>query len=218
LRENLLLFGPPGVGKGTQAQRLSAAFRIPHVATGDILRGAIQSHAPLGLRVSEYINRGQLVPDDIMVEVVKQRLGQADTANGFLLDGFPRTTPQAEALTRIFAQQGRQVDGVIVLQAPTEALVERIAGRRTCESCQASFHVLSRPPRVEGACDRCGGVLIQRSDDAEATVRYRLGEYVAKTKPVLDYFKERGWPMKVTDAIGDIDQVFGRIYSSVLLS
>jgi adenylate kinase len=218
LGENLLLFGPPGVGKGTQAQRLSAAFRIPHIATGDILRGAIQSHAPLGILVAEYINRGQLVPDDIMVEVVQQRLGRADTGAGFLLDGFPRTTPQAEALTRIFADGGRKVDGVIVLDAPTDRLVSRIAGRRTCESCQASYHVVSRPARVGGVCDRCGGVLIQRSDDAEATVRYRLDEYAAKTRPVLDYFNDHGWPVRTIDAIGDIDQVFGRIYSAVLLS
>jgi adenylate kinase len=218
LGENLLLFGPPGVGKGTQAQRLSAAFAIPHVATGDILRAAIQSYAPLGLQVAEYIDRGQLVPDEIMVEVIKERLSRPDTAAGFLLDGFPRTTRQAQALTELVTQQGRTIHGVVVLQGPTEALVARIAGRRTCESCQASYHVTSRPPRVDGTCDRCGGLLIQRSDDAEVTVRYRLEEYAAKTKPVLDDFKRHGWPVRFIDAIGDIDQVFGRIYSSVLLS
>jgi adenylate kinase len=218
LGENLLLFGPPGVGKGTQAQRLSAAFRIPHIATGDILRAAIQSNTPLGLAVRQYIERGQLAPDDIMVEIIKERLGRADTGAGFLLDGFPRTTPQAEALGRLFAEQGRRADGVIVLEAPTDALVARIAGRRTCESCQASYHLSSRPPRVGGVCDRCGGTLIQRGDDAEATVRYRLEEHAAKTKPVLDYFKDHDWPVRVIDALGDIDQIFGRIYSAVLLS
>jgi adenylate kinase len=206
------------VGKGTQAQRLSAAFRVPHIATGDILRAAIQSNAPLGLQVAEYIHRGQLVPDEIMVAVIEDRMARPDAAAGFLLDGFPRTTRQAEALTEIFRHQARVVDAVIVLDAPTNALVQRIAGRRTCESCQASFHVLSRPPRVEGVCDRCGGVLIQRTDDAEGTVRYRLEEYAGKTKPVLDFFKEHGWPVKTVDAIGDIDQVFGRIYATVLLS
>jgi adenylate kinase len=227
LRENLLLFGPPGVGKGTQAHRLASAFRIPHIATGDILRAAIQSHAPLGRRVAAFIDRGQLVPDDIMVEVVRDRLGRPDTASGFLLDGFPRTIPQAEQLPGLLPRPGAEhepargpgqdIDGVVVLEAPTEALVARIAGRRTCESCQASYHVTSRPPRVDGVCDRCGGVLIQRNDDAEATVRYRLGEYAAKTEPVLDHFRARGWPMRVIDAMGDIDQVFGRIYSAVLL-
>jgi adenylate kinase len=181
-----------------------------------MLRTAVQSYTPLGRTVSEFINRGQLVPDETMVEMVKERLGHPDTSRGFMLDGFPRTTRQAEALESIFVAQGRKADGVIVLSAPTEALVERIAGRRMCESCQASFHVSSRPPTVKGVCDRCGGTLIQRSDDAEATVRYRLEEYAAKTPPVLDYFKTHGWPVKVIDAIGDIDQVFGRIYAAVL--
>ena len=218
--ENLLLFGPPGVGKGTQARRLSAAFHIPHVATGDILRGAIQSNTPLGLKVAAFLHAGQLVPDDIMVEVVTQRLAQPDTDRGYLLDGFPRTTRQAEALGVVLAAQGERgkVDGVIVLDAPTEALVSRIAGRRTCESCQWSYHVLSRPPRVEGVCDRCAGVLIQRVDDSEETVRFRLKEYDVKTRPVLDYFWTHQWPVRPIDAIGDIDQVFGRIYSAVLLS
>jgi adenylate kinase len=206
------------VGKGTQAQRLSAAFRIPHIATGDILRAAIQSHTPLGRQVADVINRGQLAPDEVMVEIVKERLSRPDTQRGFLLDGFPRTTFQAEALGKTLAEQGRKVDGVIVLDAPADALVARLAGRRMCESCQRSYHVIARPPRVEGVCDRCGGVLIQRGDDDEATVRYRLEEYVAKTKPVLDYFKQNGWPVRLVDAIGDIDQIFGRIYSAVLLS
>ncbi len=204
------------MGKGTQAQRLSAAFRIPHIATGDMLRTAVQSYTPLGLKVAEFLNRGQLVPDYTMVEMVKERLRRPDTGKGFMLDGFPRTTRQAEELQLLFTDQGRKADGVIVMSAPTEALVERIAGRRTCESCQVSFHVSSRPPKVKGVCDRCGGTLIQRNDDAEGTVRFRLEEYAAKTRPVLDYFKTHGWPVKEIDAIGDIDQVFGRIYAAVL--
>ena len=226
--ENLFLFGPPGVGKGTQARRLSTAFGVPHVATGDMLRAAIQSNTPLGLRVASYLRAGQLVPDDIMVEVVNQRLAQPDTGVGFIMDGYPRTTTQAEALGVFLAGSGdgqgdghrprRPVDGVIVLDAPTEELVARLAGRRTCESCQKSYHVTSQPPKVEGVCDRCGGVLVQRVDDAEETVRFRLGEYNDKTKPVLDYFWKHQWPMLPVDALGDIDQVFGRIYSAVLLS
>jgi adenylate kinase len=217
LGENLILFGPPGVGKGTQAQRLSLALGIPHIATGDMLRAAVQSNTPLGLKVGAIISRGELVSDDTMVEVIKERLSRPDTVRGFLLDGFPRTTHQAEVLGKIFDEQGRKVDGVVVLDAPDEAIVRRIAGRRTCESCQASYHVLAKPPKVEGACDRCGGVLIQRSDDNEETVRRRLKEYGTKTKPVIDYFKTHNWPMKPVDAIGDMDQVFGRIYAAIML-
>ena len=220
--ENLFLFGPPGVGKGTQARRLSTAFGVPHVATGDMLRGAIQSNTPLGLRVADFLRAGQLVPDEIMVEVVSQRLGEPDTGAGFIMDGYPRTMVQAEALGNFLAGDGqrpaRKVDGVIVLDAPIEALVARIAGRRTCESCQKSYHVTAQPPKVEGVCDRCAGALVQRVDDAETTVRFRLAEYADKTKPVLDYFWKHEWPMLPVDAIGDIDQVFGRIYSAVLLS
>lgn len=231
--ENLFLFGPPGVGKGTQARRLSTAFGVPHVATGDMLRGAIQSNTPLGVRVADFLRGGQLVPDEIMVEVVRQRLGEPDTAAGFIMDGYPRTMVQAEALGTLLAgdaqgsagnpggnpggNSNRRVDGVIVLDAPIEALVARIAGRRTCESCQKSYHVSAQPPKVGGVCDRCGGALVQRVDDAETTVRFRLDEYADKTKPVLDYFWKHQWPMLPVDAIGDIDQVFGRIYSAVLL-
>lgn len=216
--ENLILFGPPGVGKGTQAQRLSAALGIPHIATGDMLRAAVQSNTPLGMKVGALISRGELVPDETMIEVIKDRLSHGDTKNGFLLDGFPRTVHQADELGKIFVQQGRKVDGVVVLDAPDEAIVQRIAGRRTCQSCQASYHVVARPPKVAGACDRCGGMLIQRSDDNEVTVRKRLQEYATKTKPVLEYFQTHGWPMKPVDAVGDMDQVFGRIYAAILLS
>ncbi len=218
------------MGKGTQARRLSSAFAVPHIATGDMLRAAIQSHTPLGLRVADYLHAGQLVPDEIMVAVVNQRLGDPDVARGFIMDGFPRTMRQAEVFGEFLAGDGqgparkpeskaeRKIDGVIVLDAPVEALVARIAGRRTCESCQKSYHVTSHPAKVEGVCDRCGGTLVQRVDDAEATVRFRLDEYAAKTKPVLDYFAKQRWPLLPVDAIGDIDQVFGRIYSAVLLS
>jgi adenylate kinase len=218
LGENLLLFGPPGVGKGTQAQRLSAALRIPHIATGDILRAAIQSHTPLGRQVAEYLDRGQLAPDEIMVEVIKERLARPDATRGFLLDGFPRTTRQAEVLTEILLEQKRPVDGVISLDAPTDELVARVAGRRTCESCQASYHVTAKPPKVAGICDRCGGVLKQRSDDSEEIIRNRLREFAAKTKPVLDYFLTNNWPVRMIDADGNMDQIFGRIYAAVLLS
>jgi adenylate kinase len=187
-----------------------------------MLRGAIQSNTPLGLRVAGFLRAGQLVPDDIMVEVVNQRLGDPDVTRGFIMDGFPRTTRQAEVFGEFLAGDAqrppRKIDGVIVLDAPVEALVARLAGRRTCDSCQKSYHATSHPAKVEGVCDRCGGTLVQRVDDAEATVRFRLDEYADKTKPVLDYFSKHKWPVLPVDAIGDIDQVFGRIYSAVLLS
>jgi len=218
LSENLLLFGPPGVGKGTQAVRLSKVFGIPHVATGDMLRAAIQSYTPLGQRAKGFIDKGQLVPDDLVLELLGERLQQPDTKNGFLLDGFPRTVPQAQVLHQMLTGYGKTLDRVLVLDAPEEELVRRISGRRTCESCQATYHVDSKPPKAPGVCDRCGGVLIQRSDDSEEIIRNRLREFAAKTKPVLDYFVAEKWPVRMIDANGNMDQIFGRIYAAVLLS
>jgi adenylate kinase len=218
--ENLLFFGPPGVGKGTQAQRLSAVFRIPHISTGDMLRAAIASNTPLGTRAKEFIDKGQLVPDELMLGVIDARLGEPDTARGFLLDGFPRTVPQAEALAQILGAASKGLSAVLVLDAPVEELVDRISKRRTCQSCGATYHLVAKPPKVAGKCDRCGGVLVQRSDDQEDIIRNRLVEYQAKTKPVLDYFKSQPetWPLRYIDAAGNIDQIFGRIYAAVLLS
>jgi adenylate kinase len=220
LGENLLFFGPPGVGKGTQAQRLSAVFRIPHIGTGDMLRAAIQSHTPLGERAKLFIDKGQLVPDELIVDVIGSRLGEPDTARGFLLDGFPRTVPQAEALARMLAAAGKALSAVLVLDAPVEELVDRISKRRTCESCGSAYHMVAKPSKVSGKCDRCGGALIQRSDDSEEIIRHRLVEYLAKTKPVLDYFNSNAgaWPLRYINAAGNIDQIFGRIYAAVLLS
>jgi adenylate kinase len=220
LGENLLFFGPPGVGKGTQAQRLSAVFRIPHIGTGDMLRAAIASQTPLGTRAKEFIDKGQLVPDELILDVIADRLTQPDTVRGFLLDGFPRTVPQAEALGRILQGAGKSLSAVLVLDAPVDELVDRIAKRRTCESCGASYHIVAKPPKVAGKCDRCGAALIQRSDDQEDIIRNRLVQYEAKTKPVLDYFKSQPetWPLRYIDAAGNIDQIFGRIYAAVLLS
>jgi len=218
LSENLLLFGPPGVGKGTQAARLSKVFGIPHIATGDMLRAPIQSYTPLGQRAKGFIDQGQLVPDDLVLELLGERLQQPDTKNGFLLDGFPRTVPQARVLHQMLMSYGKTLDRVLVLDAPEEELVRRISGRRTCESCQATYHVDSKPPKAPGVCDRCGGVLIQRSDDSEEIIRNRLREFAAKTKPVLDYFVAEKWPVCMIDANGNMDQIFGRIYAAVLLS
>jgi len=213
--EKLLLFGPPGVGKGTQAIRLSAALRVPHISTGDILRASLQSHTPLGNRVRSFVESGQLVPDEVMLDVVRDRLSSRDAREGFVLDGFPRTVSQAQSLATILGGTPPELDSVIVLDAPTEALVARLSGRRICESCQASYHLSSKPPKRNGVCDRCGGKLIQRTDDAEETVRFRQQDYAKKTQPVIDYFKSNGWPVRLVDALGDIDQIFGRIYAAI---
>ena len=151
--ENLLFFGPPGVGKGTQAQRLSAVFRIPHISTGDMLRAAIASNTPLGRRAKEFIDQGELVPDELILGVIGARIAEADTARGFLLDGFPRTVPQAEALGAILRAAAKQLSSVLVLDAPVEQLVDRISKRRTCPSCGASYHLVAKPSKVSGMCD-----------------------------------------------------------------
>jgi len=180
------LFGPPGAGKGTQAVRLSAVFKIPHIATGDMLRAAIQSYTPLGAKAKEFIDKGQLVPDELVLDLIAERLAQPDTERGFLLDGFPRTVPQAEGLARMLGERGRKLDHVLVLDAPDEELVMRIAGRRTCESCQSTYHIVAKPPRVRGVCDRCGGALIQRTDDTESVFRERLAVYRRQSQPLED--------------------------------
>jgi adenylate kinase len=185
-----------------------------------MLRAAIASNTPLGQRAKEFIDKGQLVPDDLILGVIAERLAEPDTARGFLLDGFPRTVPQAQALGEMLAKSGKALSAVLVLDAPVEELVDRISKRRTCQSCGSSYHLVAKPPKVAGTCDRCGGTLIQRSDDSEEIIRNRLVEYQAKTKPVLDYFKSdpKLWPLRYIDAAGNIDQIFGRIYAAVLLS
>jgi adenylate kinase len=179
------------------------------------LRASLQSHTPLGNRVRTFVESGQLVPDDVMVEVVNERLAAKDARAGFVLDGFPRTVSQAASLAGILGGSPPELDSVIVLDAPTEALVARLSGRRICESCQSSYHLSSKPPKRTGICDRCGGTLIQRTDDAEETVRFRQQDYAKKTQPVIDYFTQNAWPVRLVDAIGDIDQIFGRIYAAI---
>ena len=216
--EKLLLFGPPGVGKGTQAVRLAATLRVPHISTGEMLRASLQSRTPLGDRVRHFVESGALVPDETIVEVVRARLAERDARDGWILDGFPRTVFQAEALgglVGIVGGAGAPVDAVVVLEAPLDALVDRLSGRRICQSCQASYHLRASPPKVRGTCDRCGSALIQRKDDAEETVRFRQTDYLVKTQPVIEYFVRSGWPVRAIDAMGDVEQIFGRIYAAI---
>ena len=179
------------------------------------MRASLQSHTPLGNAARSYVETGKLVPDDIIVEVVRDRLSWRDAREGYVLDGFPRTVSQAAALSEMLGGSPPGVDSVVVLEARTEELVERLSGRRICESCQASYHIKARPPKREGTCDRCGGALIHRADDEEATVRFRQEDYLRQTAPVIDYFVEHRWPVRRVEAIGDIDQVFGRVYAAV---
>lgn len=166
----LILLGAPGAGKGTQAEYLSKRFSIPHISTGDILRENVKNETELGKKAKEYMDKGLLVPDEIVIEIVKDRLSKEDCKNGFLLDGFPRTIAQAEALDKVLEELGQKIDKVLNIEVPDEKILERMSGRRICKNCGASFHVIYRPPQKEGVCDVCGGELYQREDDKEETV------------------------------------------------
>jgi adenylate kinase len=202
----LVFLGPPGAGKGTQARELAQEWGVPQIATGDMLREAVAAGTPLGREARRYMDQGALVPDDVIVGLIGERLAQPDAKKGFVLDGFPRTIPQAEALERLLADRGIGLDRAIYFDVPEAELVRRLTGRRLCRSCQTPYHVVSAPPRREGICDRCGGQLYQRDDDSEATVRHRLGVYQTQTAPLLDYYRRRGLLSGVSGE-GSIDTV-----------
>jgi len=205
----LILLGPPGAGKGTQAKLLTERFTIPQISTGDILRAAVREGTPLGVKAKEFMDRGGLVPDDVVVGIVRERLREADCDNGFILDGFPRTVPQADALQQSLKELGRDLDAVISLGVDTEALVERLTGRRTCRSCGRGYHVTFDPPPRAGFCE-CGGELYQRDDDQEATIRNRLQVYSEQTSPLIDYYSEIGL-LYMVDGMSGIDTVQSEI-------
>ena len=187
----LIFLGPPGAGKGTQARELAREWGVPQIATGEMLRDAVAAGTPLGLEAKRIMETGALVPDEVMVGLIAERLRQPDAGRGFILDGFPRTIAQAEALDRLLTDLGQKLDGVLFFQVAEPELVRRLTGRRLCRQCQTAFHVVSAPAKREGVCDRCGGELYQRDDDSEATVRHRLQVYDRQTSPLLDYYRGR---------------------------
>ena len=204
---NLILLGPPGAGKGTQASRIAADYGLPHISTGDILRGAVKNQTPMGLEAKRYMDAGDLVPDEVVIGIVKDRLQEPDTAAGFLMDGFPRTIPQAEELDKALESLGRGVTKTLVILVDEEELVRRLSGRRVCRGCQTPFHVMFNQPRVEGVCDACGGELYQRDDDNEVTVRNRLATYTRQTEPLIEYYDRAGLVARI-DGARTPDQVY----------
>lgn len=205
-----ILLGPPGAGKGTQAVKIVEKYNIPHISTGDIFRENIKNETELGNRAKAYMDRGELVPDELVVEIATDRLTKDDCKNGFLLDGFPRTIFQAEKLDEFLAQRGEKIDKVINIDVEKDALVKRITGRRVCKSCGASYHVVNIPPKKDGVCDLCNGELIQRADDTEETVLNRIDVYNKQTKPLVDYYDKAGVIINI-DGNKELDDVLADI-------
>lgn len=207
---NLILLGPPGAGKGTQARMIVERYHIPQISTGDILRTAVKEGTPLGMKAKAFMDQGQLVPDEVVIGIIEERLKEPDCHSGFILDGFPRTFAQAEALQSILNKVGKSIDHAISIEVDPEELVRRLTGRRTCKKCGAMFHLLFHPPKKEGMCDRCGGMLYQREDDKEETIRTRLKEYQKQTAPLIQYYKVKNH-FRPIQGVGGKDQIFERI-------
>ncbi|MBF0492008.1 MAG: adenylate kinase [Deltaproteobacteria bacterium] len=200
---NLIFFGPPGAGKGTQSQQVQQIYGIPQISTGDMLREARTAKSPLGLEAEKFMSEGKLVPDSVIVSLMDERLKQKDCNKGFILDGFPRTLEQASALKEMLKAQGKKIDCVVNIEVNEEELVARLTGRRQCEKCKKAYHVLYSPPKQEGVCDVCASKLFQRDDDQERTIRQRLKVYVDKTQPVINFYKQE----KILESINGSGEV-----------
>ena len=209
----VVLLGPPGAGKGTQARRLATRWSVPQVSTGDMLREAVARGTRLGLEARRYMDAGELVPDAVIIGLVRERLAQPDGRKGFVLDGFPRTPAQAEALDRLLEAEGTPLERVVLFELPDEELTTRLTGRRVCGSCGRNYHVTNSPPRVAGQCDACQGPLVQRTDDEEATVRRRLAVYGRETRPLVDYYRTRGLLTPIAGS-GTVDAVFADLVAA----
>ena len=206
----IIMLGAPGAGKGTQAKQLADQYQIPHISTGDIFRANIKEGTELGKKAKTYMDAGGLVPDELVCDLVVDRIQKDDCANGFVLDGFPRTIPQAEALTDALSSIGQKMDFAIDIEVPDEAIIDRMGGRRACVSCGATYHIINIPPKKEGVCDRCGAELILRDDDKPETVKNRLDVYHAQTQPLIDYYKEQGI-LAAVDGTQSMSAVFDAI-------
>jgi len=214
MQRNLILLGAPGAGKGTQAQRLASRFGIPQISTGDMLRAARREGTPLGKKAEGFMNAGQLVPDEVVIGLVEERLGKADAKDGFILDGFPRTIPQAQALDGVLKHLGRDAISVVNVTVPEATLIDRLGGRLSCPKCGASYHVKFTPPKHEGACDNDGTTLTARADDRPEAISQRLHEYHEKTAPLVDYYKKAG-VLRAVDGVGELEVVLGRIVGAL---
>ncbi len=211
---NLVMLGPPGAGKGTQAALLAEKIKVPHVATGDLFRTALKEETELGLTAKSYMERGELVPDEVTVAMVRERLVEPDCDTGVILDGFPRTVEQAESLEGILADQGKAIDAALFIDAAEDELVRRLSSRWTCRNCQAVYNVISKPPREEGKCDVCGGELYQRTDDVPETVRNRIRVYWDQTSPLVEYYRGKGLLITI-ESEGGIENVQGKILKAL---
>ncbi|WP_202319609.1 adenylate kinase [Archaeoglobus neptunius] len=209
---NLIFLGAPGAGKGTQAKRVSEKYGIPQISTGDMLREAVANGTELGMKAKEYMDKGELVPDEVVIGIVKERLQQPDCNKGFILDGFPRTLAQAEALDEMLKELNKKIDAVINIAVPEEEVVRRIVYRRTCRKCGAVYHLIYAPPKEDNKCDKCGGELYQRDDDKEETVRERYRVYRENTEPLVEYYRKKGVLYDI-DGTKDIDGVWQEIES-----
>lgn len=206
----IILLGAPGSGKGTQAKKLSASYSIPQISTGDMLREAVKNGTEMGRQAKGFMDRGALVPDEVVIGIVKDRLAAPDCEKGFILDGFPRTIPQAEALDRVVKELGKEINLVLSLEVDEDEILERLCGRRTCSGCGAMYHVRFHPPKAEGKCDQCGGALFQRDDDKEETIRARLVHYKKSTEPLIAHYRGTG-AVRSVQATGEIETIFQQI-------